>query len=351
VVADPAGVAVEAAAAAAAVADPAGAGDPCSSDDRAALRRGPISLLEWQPVKIKLAYASLCLIWGSTWMAIRVLVQDVPPLRAAWVRFLLAATLLGGSALVWRLPLPATRREWRAVLLLSVTMMAVPYGLIFWAEQYVTSSLTAVLFSTAPLLTALLTPVILGKPVARGAILALLVAVGGVTYLFRLDLTATPQTLVGGTMVLLAVLSSAFSSVYAKRETLGVHPVVTTTVQLAAGSLFLMALSAWVEADVPSQWTPRAVRALMFLAVFGSAVAFVTYYWLLRHMSVHKANTVNLVVPFVAILEGALLLQELITWHMFVASVVVLGAVGFVLTAGSDAPITLRSGDEAADPE
>jgi drug/metabolite transporter (DMT)-like permease len=188
-----------------------------------------------------------------------------------------------------------------------------------------------------------------GKVVPRTAVYSLLVASGGIAYLFQVDLLATASTLVGGLMILGAVFSSAFSVVYAKRETMGVDPAVSTTLQLSIGSLLLFAASWMFERDQTSNWTMPALLALIFLSVFGSAVAFVSYYWLLRHIPAYKASTISLVVPFVAILEGSLLLREVITLHMFTASVVVLGAVALTLRAESDEPteLKLRSRSEA----
>src|SRR5262252_8586992 len=87
-----------------------------------------------------LAFATLCLIWGSTWMAIRVLVRDVPPLRAATTRFVLADLLLIAIVFAKRLRWPAIAREWRALIVLGFTFIALPYGLLFWAERRITSS-------------------------------------------------------------------------------------------------------------------------------------------------------------------------------------------------------------------
>src|SRR5690349_2825232 len=98
-----------------------------------------------------LGYGSLCLIWGSTWLAIRVVVSDVPPLTAAAIRFFAAAVLLLGVVLLQRRRWPKDKREWNAILILSITIMAVPYGLLFWAEQYVTSSMTAIFYSAMPM--------------------------------------------------------------------------------------------------------------------------------------------------------------------------------------------------------
>jgi drug/metabolite transporter (DMT)-like permease len=181
-----------------------------------------------------------------------------------------------------------------------------------------------------------------GKSVPRSALGTLLEAMGGIAFLFQLDLRATPETLIGGLMVLGAVLSSAFSSVFAKRETSAIDPAVATTAQLVIGSVLLFAASTVFESGKVSDWTSGAVPALLFLSVFGSAVAFVSYYWLLRQMPAYKAATISLVVPFVAILEGSFLLQEPITFHMLAASVVVLGAVAFTLRAQSDEPVKLK---------
>src|SRR3954469_16573461 len=94
-----------------------------------------------------LGYALCCAIWGSTWLAIRVVVRDIPPLRAAAVRFVIASAILLVIALARKAPLPSARREWQSTLILGITMMALPYGLLFWAEQHITSSITAVLYS------------------------------------------------------------------------------------------------------------------------------------------------------------------------------------------------------------
>src|SRR5438309_5909866 len=98
-----------------------------------------------------LGYIALCLIWGSTWLAIRVVVRDVPPFEAVAVRLLAAGALLLGVALLQKRSWPANAGEWNALIILTLTIMALPYALLFWAEQYVTSSMSAVLFSASPL--------------------------------------------------------------------------------------------------------------------------------------------------------------------------------------------------------
>lgn len=293
-----------------------------------------------------LVYGVLCLIWGTTWMAIRVLVRDVPPLWSAGVRFTLAAVIMLLISAVRGSRAPQGPREWRAVLVLGITMIAVPFGLIFWAEQFVASSMTAVLYSTMPLCVAALTPWMSKHSVPRSAIFGMVVGAGGIAVLFGQGLTATRSTLLGGVAILLAVVSQGYSIHFAKREISEMDPVVATGWQFLVGAGALVAGSLAMERGRESQWTPHAAIALLFLALVGSAVAFGLYYWLLRHVQPYQISTLSLVVPIIAIIQGAAILQEPIPPLMLVASLVVLAAVGGVLRAqaGEPAPITLSEG-------
>lgn len=280
-----------------------------------------------------LGYLALCLIWGSTWMAIRVTVRDVPPLEAAAIRFFAASAVLILLALVQGKRWPRDRRQWNALLVLSLTIMAIPYGLLFWAEQYVTSSMTAILFSAMPLVVALMTPLLKHRAVPRRAMFAMVVAFGGLLVLFSAGLSASRQALLGGAAVLLAVLMSSWSVVYAKGRLQEVDAVVSTAVQLLFGACAL-AWATWaLEAHRHAVWTRSALLAMAFLTIFGSCAAFVIYYWLLKKMQPYQLSTTSLIVPVIAVLEGALLLREPVPLLMIVAIVVVLGSVGAVLLA------------------
>src|SRR5258708_9604908 len=146
-------------------------------------------------------YISLCLIWGSPWMAIRVVVQDVPPLQAAAIRFFAAAVLLLSVVLLQKRRWPQSKREWNALLLLSVTIMAVPYGLLFWAEQYVASSMTAVFYSAMPMVVALLTLLMTQRKVPRSAVYAMAVAFGGLLVLFYSGFSAGERGILGSAAI------------------------------------------------------------------------------------------------------------------------------------------------------
>ena len=286
-------------------------------------------------------YVVLCLIWGSTWMAIRVLVRDVPPLWSAGARFVLAAAVLLLLAAVRGSRAPQGLRQWRAVGVLGLTMIAIPYGLIFWAEQFVASSMSAVLYSSLPLCVAALTPWMSRHSVPRQALFSMVLGVGGIAALFSQGLVASRSTLFGGVAILLAVVSTAFSILFAKREISSIDPVVGTGWQFLVGAVALVAGSLATERGRASQWTTHAAIALLFLALVGSALAFALYYWLLRHIQPYQISTFSLVVPIVAIIEGAAILQEPIPPLMLAASVVVLGAVAGVLRGQAGEPVIL----------
>jgi drug/metabolite transporter (DMT)-like permease len=283
-----------------------------------------------------LAYLALCAIWGSTWLAIRVVVRDLPPFLSAALRFVLASGLLLIFAASRRLRFPQDLAQWRTVVILGITMMAIPYGFIFWAEQRITSGMSAVLFSASPLIIALFTPWVIKQTVPRSAVYAMLIGLGGIALLFQTQLRDSPRALLGGGAVLLAVLSSSWSSLYAKRWAVEIDPFVSTAIQLLVGSFFLFCISVAVERSAPVHWTPLAIAGLLYLATFGSAVAFVVYYWLLRHMRPYQLSTLNLVVPIVAVTIGAILLQEPVPLMMVLSAALVLFSVAVVLRSERD---------------
>jgi drug/metabolite transporter (DMT)-like permease len=241
-------------------------------------------------------------------------------------------------ALAQRRKWPQGEQQWNALIVLSLTIMAIPYGLIFWAEKYVTSGMTAVLFSAFPLVVALLTPLMTGKKVPRQAVFAMLVAFGALAYLFYDGLGNDRQALLGGVAVVAAVLISSWSIVYAKGRLQEVDAVLSSGLQLLFGSIALFWATWALESRKHAVWNRPAVLALAFLVLFGSCAAFVIYYWLLKHMQPYQLSTLNLVFPIIAVIEGALLQQEHVSGMMVVAIVLVLGAVFVALRAQADEP-------------
>ena len=296
-----------------------------------------------------LGYISLCLIWGSTWLAIRVTVRDVPPLLAAGLRFSVAAVCLFAWVIVRRLPRPTGPRQWNALLVLGFTVIAIPYGLLFWAEQYVTSSLSAILFSALPLTVALLTPLMLHRKVPRGAVVGMVVAFGGLLVLLYRGFEFGSRAFWAAIAVITAMCFGAWSTVYAKLRLEALNPIVSTAWQLMLGSLGLFWGTWALESHRRAAWTRSAVLALLFLATLGSAAAFAIYYWLLQRMEAYQLSTLNLILPIIAVLEGSLLGREPVPLLMIVVMLVVIASVGVVLRTeaeGQTQSLTADCADE-----
>jgi len=233
-------------------------------------------------------------------------------------------------------------REWLALFILGITMMGLPYGLLFWAEFRISSSMTAVLFSTCPLFVALFTPLMTRLSVPRRAVFAMLVGLGGMATLFYTELSLSKYLLLGGIAVIGAVISSSWASVFAKREIGGVNPLLGTAVQFCVGAVVLCIVSLVTETGRSSDWNSTSILALGFLTVFGSVITFSMYYWLLGNMQAYQLSTINLVVPVVAMAEGALLLRERLPVLMVGACALVLVSVAIVLRAEDESQLTLK---------
>lgn len=293
--------------------------------------------------RIILAMIALSIVWGSTWMAIRVLVVAVPPMHSASLRFLLASVILLPFIQFKKIQWP-TGRGLHASLLLSLTMIAVPSALTFWSEQRLSSGLTALIFGAMPLLTAILTPWMAGRSVPRVAWQAMIVGLGGLGLVMSGAISTSLWQAVGALAVLLAVLLYAGSSVYAKEALAGVNPFVSTAIQFFLGGIWLAVASLFFERGQPSTWSTSAIVALVFLSIFASALSFTLYYWLLKHIEAYQLTSLQLVVPIIAVAEGAFFLREAVPWTMIVGAAVVLGSIFFVMRAkhGQEAELPLQ---------
>jgi drug/metabolite transporter (DMT)-like permease len=277
-------------------------------------------------------YVSLCLIWGTTWLGIRLVVRDVPPFEALAFRLFAAGVLLLAMALAQKRRWPTDGAEWNAILILTLTIMAVPYALLFWAEQYVTSSMSAVLYSASPLAVSLITPAMMHRKVPRRAVYAMVMAFGGILVLFYENPSTNRMVIIGGSAVLVSMLLTSWSIVYAKKRLHDVDSVVATGIQSLLGSVVLLWATWALEAHRHAVWTRTAVIGLGYLTILGSATAFVIYYWLLKKLQPYQISTISLIIPLVAILAG-LLDGEHIPLLMLLAVLVVLGSVWSVLRA------------------
>jgi drug/metabolite transporter (DMT)-like permease len=261
--------------------------------------------------KTVLAFSIIYFVWGSTFLAIRVGVREVPPLLLASMRFSIA----GIALLTWmRLkgtPSP-TRREWAAASLLAVCIFVLDYGLLFWAEQRVPSGIAAVMLATIPAFMALSEILFLRtQRLTPRLALALLIGIGGVSVLVSRSLSESfgeaPIDHEGAIALVIAAMSWSIASALTRKLPLPASKVMSSGAQMLAGGIML-ALAATLFGEFRGFHIQAVSRgawfALAYLIVAGSIVGFTAYVWLIHHESPTKVGTYAYVNPVVAVIVG-----------------------------------------------
>jgi drug/metabolite transporter (DMT)-like permease len=257
-------------------------------------------------------YACLVVIWSSTWVAIKIGLEDLPPLLGAGIRFAIAgAGLLALARLLGR-PL---RTDARLAGVLALLPFAAAYGLIYWGEQYVPSGLAAVLFGIMPLYSATLAALLLaGEPLRARLLAGIAVALAGLSLAFgeTLELGHGRYALAAAIACAAAPFASAIGNVAIKRDGGALDAVVLNGWAMLAGGVLLLGASGLAEAWEVS-WSARAIGSIAYLAVIGSAVPFVTLTVLLRELPAVTVSYITLLLPFGALAFGAALYDEAVT--------------------------------------
>ena len=295
--------------------------------------------------KTLLAFAIIYFVWGSTFLAIRVGVREVPPFLLAAMRFLVAGGVLYGW-MVARGERSPSRREWASACILAVLIFVLDYGLLFWAEQRVPSGLAAVMMAAAiPVFMALSEIIFLGtQRLTLRLAAALLIGIGGVVVLMSrsLNLGGTPIDSAGAVALIVASLSWSVSSTLSRKLPLPSSKAMSSGAQMLAGGIFL-ALTAAALGEFRN-FHPWAVSrgvwlSLAYLIVAGSIIAFTAYVWLIHHESPTKVGTYAYVNPVVAVLVGYFLGGEELGVRTIVGTLFVLISVVVITTTREKKPV------------
>lgn len=310
---------------------------------------------EAYPAKWKtlLAFAIIYFVWGSTYLAIRIGVSEVPPLLLAAMRFVTAGIVLYGW-MVARGERSPSGREWMSAMVLGLLMFVLDYGLLFWSEQRVPSGLAAVMLGTIPLFMAVSEIVFLRTQRLTGRLaLALVIGLGGVAVLMShsLNLGGAPVDTPGAVALIFASISWSVSSVLMRKLPLPPSKMMSSGVQMLAGGVFLaLAAAAFGEFRNFHPWSVSrgAWLSLLYLIVAGSIIGFTAYLWLLHHESPTKVGTYAYVNPVVAVLVGYFLGGEALGLRTILGTLLVLVSVVVITTAKTKKPDAALSVEEIA---
>ena len=275
------------------------------------------------------AWLTLCAIWGSTWLAIKIGLAQLPPFWFVAIRFAVAASLLFAVCL-GRYRIFSRRRE--DYFFLAGTgwlTFTINYGLLFWGEQHISSGLAAVLQATIPIFGLLFAHFTLASERLQWTKLAgAFLGVAGVAVICSkvLDVQG-PLAFRGGLAIIIGAAASAYANVWTKRRGGGFAPAVLAAWQMLFGLGPLVLLAFWREGSpLKLRWTATSLGCLLYLAVVGSSLAFLLYYWLMQRVGVVKLQAIALVVPPVAVLFGWLVAGERLSpWALLGAGFILVG--------------------------
>jgi drug/metabolite transporter (DMT)-like permease len=282
--------------------------------------------------KVLLAFAIIYFVWGSTFLAIRIGVREVPPFLLAAMRFFVAGIVLYAWMRAKGTPSP-TLRQWVAATLLAILIFVCDYGLLFWAEQRVPSGIAAVMLATIPAFMAL-SEVFIAKTQKLTArlVLALVVGIGGVAVLVghSTKLGDSPIDATGAIALLVAAITWSIASALTRKLTLPASKAMSSGAQMLSGGIMLAvvaALTGELHGFHFEAVSTKAWLALAYLIVAGSIIGFTAYVWLLHHESPTKVGTYAYVNPVVAVLVGYFLGGESIGIRTVIGTALVLVSV------------------------
>jgi drug/metabolite transporter (DMT)-like permease len=294
--------------------------------------------------KTLMAFAIIYLVWGSTFLAIRVGVREVQPFVLAAMRFLVAGLVLY-LWMIARGERSPSGREWTSAFLLGILIFVLDYGLLFWAEQRIPSGIAAVMMATIPVFTALSEIVLLRtQRLTIRLALALLIGIGGVAVLMSrsLNLGGAPIDRAGAMALIIASMSWSVASALTRKLPLPPSKVMSSGVQMLAGGV-LLALTAAALGEFrifrPTTVSLGAWLSLLYLIVAGSIIAFTAYVWLIHHESPTKVGTYAYVNPVVAVLVGYFLGGESLGLRTILGTMFVLVSVVVITTTHLKKPV------------
>ena len=291
----------------------------------------PSRLLGWPPPN-GVVFAMMCLIWGSTFVALKIGLEGTPPLLGVAMRHILASGLLFLIIYIRKLPIPRDPLAYKQYLTVGLLNFSLSYSLTYTGTQYIYSNVSALLWASIPITTALAAHVTLRNErltVRKGV--GILVGFSGVALIFAgYGIGQSRNLLLGMALVMGAVLMTTWPGIYLKMHPARANPIVLNGVATGIGGLATLAGSFAWEDPASMVWSPLNIGVLIYLAIFGTVLAWVAYFYLLQRIEVVKLSFVGFIAPIIATFMGMMVLGEVLPLTVYVGAVIVL--LGIFLT-------------------
>lgn len=281
-------------------------------------------------IRYILLYVLLCLIWGTTWLAIRLGLEDFAPFFSAGLRFVVAAVVIGGIIYLKKIPLPLDKKSIAIYIMLGLFSFFVPFGMVYWGELHVSSGLAAVLFAVYPFGVTIFSYFILkNEEITLRKFTGMILSFAGVYTIFHNSLDGGSDLyVIGMLMILLSALIQAYILVVFKKHGSYLNALSVNFVPvIIAGVCFLV--SSWViEPEPVKALTAAGIGTTLYLGIFGTVITFTTYYYLLKRIPLLLLSFIAFITPVIAVIAGWLFMAEKLSESDLLGSVLVIGGLG-----------------------
>lgn len=281
-----------------------------------------------------LVWLILAVIWGTTWIFIKIGLGDLPPITFAAARFLLAVAILFPVIRIQKIPLPRTAAEWKLIALTGVLQFSLNYSMVFWSEQYISSGLAAVLQATITVFGLGLAWIFLpNEQITKLKVGAVIIGIVGVAVIFVDQLRIeSVMAFAGSVAIVVGAYAAAQASILIKAKGTSIHPASLVFSQMICG-LPLILIYAFIAEGNPliHNWSWRAIGCVLYLTLAGTIAAFWLYYWLLARIESTKAMMISLVTPLLAVVIGNIFLGETLPPQTLVGGLLILASIALIV--------------------
>ena len=285
----------------------------------------------------------LCIIWGTTWIFIKIGLGDLPPITFAVSRFLLSIFILAPLIAILRLEMPKTASQWKLIALTGVLQFSINYSLVFWSEQYITSGLAAVLQAMITVFGLPLAWIFLpDEKLTLRKVLAVLIGIVGVAVIFIDQLRIeSVMAFAGCVAIVIGAYAAAQASILVKAKASGIDSATLVFTQMLCGLPPLIVYALAAEGNpLTFNWSLRAIVCVFYLSVLGTIAAFWLYYWLLKRVESTKAMMISLVTPLIAVIIGNVTIGETLPPQTLVGGFLIMGSITLIVLKERDTEVS-----------
>jgi len=281
-------------------------------------------------LKYILLYILLCLIWGTTWLAIRLGLEDFAPFFSAGLRFVVAAVVLGAIIYLKKIPLPFDKKSMLIYIMLGMFSFFVPFGMVYWGEQHVSSGLAAVLFAVYPFGVTVFSHFILrNEEITTRKVAGMVLSFAGVYTIFHNSIGGGSDLyVIGMFMILISAVMQAYILVLFKKHGSYLNALSVNFIPVLIAGVSFFISSAIIEPEPVKQITAAGISTTLYLGIFGTVITFTTYYYLLKRIPLLLLSFIAFITPVIAVIAGWLFAAEKLSEKDLIGSALVVAGLG-----------------------